>query len=102
VVSNQIQQVKVALDKWATTKAPSALQDKYGVRAWEYTSAGSLSGGGTGPNATEQGQIPDAIKKARFNLYLVAYDGSYGVHNGPFALDLLGTAANWVQQELNK
>ena len=47
-------------------------------------------------------QIPDNIKKARFNLYLVLYDGSYGVHNGPYAFTLLDSARNWVQEELNK
>ena len=42
------------------------------------------------------------IRVNRFNLYLVLYDGSYGVHNAPFAVTLLDTAANWVEEELNK
>jgi len=101
-VQMQIDAVKSALDQWATTKAPEALRTKYGVRAWEYTNPGDLSTGGSGPNSSEQAQIPDNIKKARFNLYIVKYDGSYGVHNGPHAINLLDTAMGWVRAELNK
>ncbi len=101
-VSAQIEQLKQALDLWATSKAPEALRTKYGVRAWEYTVPGELSSGGAGPTAAEQAQVPDAIKKARFNLYLVKYDGSYGVHNGPHAIKLLDAARSWIQEELNK
>jgi Cytochrome c554 and c-prime len=100
-VSNQIQQVKALLDTWAATKAPGSLYATYGTRAWEYTTPGDLSPGGSGPSTSEQALIPDNIKKARFDLYLVLYDGSYGVHNGPYASTLLESARNWVQQELN-
>jgi len=99
-VSVQIQQIKSELDLWATTKAPSALRTKYGALAWEYSTPGDLSTGTAGPNATEQAQIPDDIKKARFNLYLVQNDGSFGVHNGPFVIALLDNARNWVETEL--
>jgi hypothetical protein len=102
VISTRIQQVKSELDLWGTTKAPEPLRTKYGARAWEYTNAGELSGPGPAPTAAEQGQVPDAIKKARFNLYLVLYDGSHGVHNGPYTINLLEAARSWVQQELNK
>jgi hypothetical protein len=101
-MSNQIQSVKRALDLWATTKAPDALRTKYGARAWEYTSVGSLSTGGSGPSSAEQALIPVNIQKARFNLYMVLHDGSYGVHNGPYAVTLLETALEWIQAELNK
>ena len=101
-VANQIQQVKARLDTWAATKAPGSLYATYGTRAWEYTTPGDLSPGGSGPSTAEQALIPDNIKKARFDLYLVLYDGSYGVHNGPYAFTLLESARNWVQQELNK
>ncbi len=101
-VANQIQQVKVLLDTWAATKASGSLYATYGTRAWEYTTPGDLSSGGTGPSSAEQALIPDNIKKARFDLYLVLYDGSYGTHNGPYAFTLLESARNWVQQELNK
>ncbi|HYG22302.1 MAG TPA: multiheme c-type cytochrome [Verrucomicrobiae bacterium] len=100
-VSNQVQQLKQALDLWATTKASAALRTKYGARAWEYTTPGSLSSGGPGPSAAEQAQIPINIQKARFNLYIVQYDGSFGVHNGPYAITLLDAARAWIQAELN-
>lgn len=101
-VSNQVQQVKTALDFWAAAKAPASLWTQYGARAWEYTSPGDLSPGGPGPTSLEQAVIPVNIQKARFNLYLVLYDGSYGVHNGPYAIALLDTAYNWVLDELKK
>ena len=102
VFSNRIQQVKRALDTWAATKAPPGLYATYGTRAWEYTTPGDLSPGGPGPSSAEQGLIPDNIKKARFDLYLVLYDGSFGTHNGPHAMTLLDSAENWVQEELNR
>jgi hypothetical protein len=102
IVSNQIQQVKSALDTWAATKAPPALYAIYGTRAWEYTDPGDLSSGGPGPSAAEQSLIPDNIRKARFNLYLVLYDGSGGTHNRPHALTLLDSAQSWVEEELNE
>jgi hypothetical protein len=101
-VSNQIQNIKASLDLWATTKAPAALRTQYGSRAWEYTTAGALSGGGAGPSNSEQALIPVNIQKARFNLYLVLQDGSYGIHNGPYIITLLNTARDWVAEELAK
>ena len=104
-------QVKALLDQWALTMAPPAIQ-KYSALAWEYYNAGELSNpNGTlfgpvsntsDPSKDEQKYIPDKIKKARFNLYLVYYDGSAGVHNGPYALTLLVQARDWVWEELNK
>lgn len=102
LVATQIQQVKGRLDTWAATKAPGSLYATYGTRAWEYTNPGDLSPGGPGPSDAEQALIPDNIKKARFDLYLVLYDGSYGTHNGPHAFTLLESASNWVEQELNR
>jgi hypothetical protein len=101
-VGNQLQEIKNDLDFWATMKAPLALRSKYGALAWEYTTPGELSSGTAGPDSTEQAQIPDNIKKARYNLYLVLNDGSYGVHNGPFVSSLLNNARDWVAAELNK
>lgn len=101
VITNRIQQVKADLDLWATTKAPLDLRTKYGPLAWEYTTPGQLSKGTAGPTTAEQVQIPDSIKQARFNLYVVAYDGSFGAHNALYTTTLLDTAQNWVRQELN-
>jgi hypothetical protein len=54
----------------------------------------------SGPNAAGQALIPDNIKKARFNLNLVVNDGTLGLHNWIFALDLLNAADNMIYQEL--
>jgi hypothetical protein len=100
-ITNQIQSVQASLNQWAITKAPAILGTaQYGTRAWEYTKPGSLSPGGPGPTATLQARIPVNIQKARFNLYLVLYDGSVGVHNPLYSLTLLDTAQNWVDQAL--
>jgi hypothetical protein len=99
-VTYQIENVKAWLDFWGATAAPEPLRSTYGSRAWEYTRAGKLSPGGPGPNAEEQTLIPTNIQKARFNLYLVLSDQSYGVHNPPLAVSLLDTARAWVQGEL--
>jgi hypothetical protein len=99
----QIADVKALLDQWATTKAPEPLR-KYGTLAWEYNYPGAISPvstpGQRGPTADEQRTIPDAIKQARFNLYLVAKDGSYGVHNGNYARFLLKVASDNIKREL--
>lgn len=100
-LTNEVNQIASLLNVWAVTKAPAALQQKYGTRAWEYTNPGDLSPGGPGPDATEQPLIPVNIQKARFNLYLVVYDGSFAAHN-PYAFTLLDTALTWVQQELSQ
>ncbi|MGA4643357.1 multiheme c-type cytochrome [Limisphaera sp. 4302-co] len=110
LVDMQIQRVKAALDLWALTRAPEPLR-QYGPRAWEYNIPGSLSNptgspqirgprSSNDPAQDEQALIPDRIRKARFNLYLVAYDGSHGVHNGPHAALLLDAALQWVAEEL--
>jgi hypothetical protein len=101
-VSNQVQDLKAQLDTWAATKAPVALRTKYGVRAWEYATPGALSPGGTGPtNAADQALIPSDIQLARYDLYLVLYDGSYGVHNPQYTLNLLDQIQTWIETELN-
>lgn len=100
-VTNRISQIKGYLDLWATINAPSALWNKYGVRSWEYTTIGGLSSGGTGPTTAEQALIPDTIKRARYNLYLVFHDGSYGIHNPNHVIDLLDAAEAWIEEEFN-
>jgi hypothetical protein len=102
VVSNQIQVAVSMLDNWATNKAPDVLRTNYGVLSWEYTNPGDLSVGTNGPPQNLQSLIPTNIMWARFDLYLVDYDGSYGVHNGPYSFTLLNAATNWIAQELNK
>jgi hypothetical protein len=121
-ISNEVTTVLVILNNWAATQAPAALQTNSGASGaaiWEYTAPGGLilqtnSAGyatgwiqldqGTntnkGPNAASQALIPDNIKKARFDLYLVVNDGSLGTHNWFFALNLLSAAQSLVNQEL--
>lgn len=106
-IAGQIQQTQSYLNLWATTVAPAstnaalaAIAMQYGALTWEYTTPGTLSTGAAGPNTAQQAQIPDDIKMARFDLYLVLYDGSYGVHNGPYDIELLQAAQSWVESEL--
>jgi hypothetical protein len=104
---DQIESVRALLDRWAATKAPADLQAKYGRLAWEYSTPGQLSNPSSdsairGPTAAEQAQIPDAIKQARMNLYLVEHDGSYGVHNGGYARHLLRVATTNINTELSR
>lgn len=101
VITSRMQQLKAALDLWATTKAPTLLgTSKYGALAWEYTTPGELSSGTAGPTSSEQNLIPARIKYARFNLYIVNNDGSLGTHNALHVLALLDAAQAWVQEEL--
>jgi hypothetical protein len=116
-LSNQVATVIFALNQWAALQAPPALLTN-GVVPWEYTTPGGLtwqtnSSGWvtswslnnpvnfTGPNTAGQALIPDNIKKARFDLYLVLNDGSLGVHNPSFALGLLFSVEDFIIQELN-
>jgi hypothetical protein len=116
IISNNVSLLIYELNLWAATKAPPALQTN-GAVIWEYTTPGGLiwqtnsTGFVTswiqmdqvnfsGPNAASQALIPNNIKKARFNLYLVINDGSLGAHNLTFALDLLYAAQILVEQEL--
>jgi hypothetical protein len=115
-LSNQVSFLIFTLNRWAALKAPAALQTN-GVVAWEYTTPGGLNwttdpggyvtgwtlGGPvtfTGPSAAGQALVPTNILKARYNLYLVLNDGSFGVHNPILALNILDAAQNWVYQEL--
>jgi nitrate/TMAO reductase-like tetraheme cytochrome c subunit len=98
-IASQIQTVKFDLDYWATsTNAPASLSAKYGTLAWEYTKPGGLSSGGPGPDAKEQLLIPENIRKARFNLYVVQNDGTFGIHNPGYAAVLLNTADAWIYE----
>jgi hypothetical protein len=110
IISNQIQQVKASLDRWATLKAPAEIR-KYGLLAWEYDNAGGLSNpdgldtirgphSDSDPAVDEQKYVPTNIKKARFNLYLVLHDGSHGAHNALHASELLDAAQSWIWSEL--
>ncbi|MBI3945568.1 MAG: hypothetical protein HY321_06600 [Armatimonadetes bacterium] len=86
-ITNRMNALKARLDAWAAT---SPLYATYGNLAWEYTNEGVLSNPNedsalVGPSTADQRQIPAAVKQARFNLYLVLHDGSYGSHNAAYA-----------------
>lgn len=122
-ISNRVFALKRELDTWARTEADPSLRAS-GMLAWEYTTPGGLDwktntsgiitgwlirdpvsfvgppAGQTTPPLSGQGLIPNPIKQARFNLYVVLNDGSYGAHNPQFALSLLDSAYSWVVQEL--
>lgn len=100
--TNRITEIVGMLNQWGTTKAPDVLRTNYGALSWEFTTPGALSTGTAGPSSSRQGQIPNSIKQARFNLYIVFHDQSLGVHNGDYARFLLNDAKTKVQAELNK
>lgn len=96
-IHQRLARVKARLDRWASSMAPEALRTKYGPLAWEYTVVGQLSNPTgdpaiVGPSSAEQASIPDEVKQARFNLYLVEHDASYGVHNAKYVRYLLQVA----------
>ena len=121
-ISNEVTTVLVLLNNWAATQAPAALQTNsgaIGAAIWEYTAPGGLilqtnslgyatgwilldqaTNTNKGPNVVSQALIPDNIKKARFDLYLVVNDGSLGLHNWFFAFNLLSSAESLIYQEL--
>ena len=88
LTTNDISRVVALLNIWATNQGPVLFTNyaNYGQNAWEYTSPGALADGSTnqGPSAADQPLLPDAIKQARYNLYMVRNDGSLGVHNPTF------------------
>lgn len=101
----RISEVVGLLNSWATTKAPETLYTNWGALSWEYSTPGVLgdpTGKLKGPQGTNQTLIPDGIKQARMNLYLVQHDGSFGVHNGAYANYLINVAKTNVNVELVK
>jgi hypothetical protein len=106
VTKSRIQEVKESLDNWGLNHAPEALRAQYGSLAWEFNFPGDLSNPTgnpalRGPTPAEQAAVPNEIKQARFLLYLVTYDGSYGLHNGRYARFLLDQARTLVAQASN-
>jgi Cytochrome c554 and c-prime len=102
-ITNALSSVVVMLNSWATNKGPALFTtnySKYKQNGWEFTSPGSLAGvTNAGPSASEQtNKIPVAIRQARFNLYMVYGDGSWGVHNPKYTAYLITDASNKVWQ----
>jgi predicted CXXCH cytochrome family protein len=106
-VARETEQLVADLNQWGATKAPSSLRTKYGRLAWEYNVPGHLSNPNDiptlrGPTTQEQQLVPDNIKQARFNLYLVYQDQSQGIHNPGYVHSLLKVAADKVKAELSQ
>jgi PKD repeat protein len=100
--TNRINGVVALLRAWATSQGPAlfpSTYQNYGQNAWEYTTPGELGDGSTnqGPSAVDQPSLPDVIKQARFDLYMVNNDGSKGVHNPTFIPILLSDAETKVR-----
>ncbi|MEI7731098.1 MAG: multiheme c-type cytochrome [Verrucomicrobiota bacterium] len=113
----KIQVVKSNLNYWAVTKASIQLRTNAGTNylAWEFTSVGQLSTNRpaaisaskwVGASAAIQTNavygLPANIVQARFGLYLVEHDGSYGVHNNAYTWNLLKIAEEKVKAEIAK
>jgi PKD repeat protein len=82
---------------WATNKAPAILgTTAYNAskeNSWEFNTIGALATAtNAGPVATNQVKLPEAIRQARFNAYMVLHDGSLGVHNPRYSAFLLRDA----------
>jgi len=115
-ISNSVTTLITGMNRWAARQT-NALLTATNVVAWEYTTPGGLTWSNnpsgqviswtlnkpvtfTGPSTAGQALIPDQIKRARFNMYLVLNDGSFGVHNPTLAINLLNAAQIWVSQVL--
>jgi len=84
--TNHIASVVSLLNQWALAKGTNvfgaANATKYKENGWEYTTPGALASiTNSGPSSGDQLKLPDPIKQARFNLYMVLHDGSMGIHN---------------------
>lgn len=101
-ITNKIAAVIGQLNNWATLRGRGFFgtnQDNYLVNGWEYTTPGAKASiTNAGPNSTDQRAIPNDIKQARFNLYMVSYgnSASLGIHNPTYTRYLLNDASNKV------
>ena len=95
--SNNLYAVVRLLNQWATNAGPAlfgANYANYNSNAWEYTTPGSLgSTNYRGPSTSDQLKVPDAIKQARFDIYEVLGDGSWGIHNLTYISRLISDAS---------
>jgi hypothetical protein len=69
------------METWAKAKFTNDL-------FWEYTSNITAEGF----TAPSQSLVPIEIKRARHNYYFIIRSGDYGVHNAPYARQLLKIA----------
>jgi PKD repeat protein len=95
--TNNLTRLVDLLNQWATNYAPALLgSTAYNTskqNSWEFTTPGGLAGiTNAGPSTANQLKLPEAIRQARFNAYMVLHDGSMGVHNPKFIPFLLQDA----------
>jgi PKD repeat protein len=94
--TNNIANTVALLNQWATNYGPNlfgANYPKYQQNAWEYNTIGALATvTNAGPTGADALKVPDLIKQARFNLYMVLNDGSLGVHNPGYTRFLIKNA----------
>jgi hypothetical protein len=121
-VSNSMVRVVSLLKQWGTDVAPPILRTNYGTCAWEYSSPLAYFGAkstnaagvkflsgppkaysstfGSYPSGTNDNvqlnYVPQDIRQARFSLYVLYEDQSYGVHNPTYTSNLLAWAENDV------
>ena len=127
-VSNSMNRVVSLLKQWGTTVAPAILRTNYGTCAWEFPSpltyfgakSTNIVGGVTNkytvgpprayssalgpvPSGTNDNlqlsTVPQDIRMARFSLYVIYEDQSYGVHNPTYVKSLLADAENRVMNQ---
>lgn len=121
ITTNALVRIAGLLNQWAAYASPDILRTNYGSMAWDYNTepsfglTNSLAQVGppsafiwktnwTVPSGTNDNlqlkYLPDDIRRARFNLYMVARDGSLGVHNPTYIPLLLSDAENRVMKQL--
>ncbi len=103
--TNSVAGLVQLLNKWATDKAPALLgatdYNKSLQNSWEYTTIGGLATlTNAGPASSKQVLLPAAIRKARYNLYMVFNDSSLGVHNPTYTKFLLADAETNVLSQM--
>ena len=127
-VSNSMDRVVSLLKQWGMAVAPAILRTNYGTCAWEYPSPLAYFGakstnviGGvtykylTGPakaysaalgpipsgtnDNLQLAYVPQDIRIARFSLYWIYEDQSYGVHNPTYVKSLLADAETRVMNQ---
>jgi PKD repeat protein len=100
-ITNKITALVQSLNQWAMDRGRSVFGsvnfNTYLQNGWEYTTPGSLATiTNAGPSGADQLKIPEAIRQARFNLYMVAYGQSLGIHNPTYTRYLLQDASDKV------
>ncbi len=101
--SNLVVSVADLLNTWATNTGPALFTNynNYLQNSWEYTSPGSLaSSNKKGPSASDQMLLPSVIQQARFDIYMVDSDGTFGAHNPTFIPLLIKDAETKVLSQL--